>query len=366
MHHLMTETETLPGMASPDEAAPVLVASILSAAANETGVHVFVTHDLLVMATASRLLGKPLSIDDCPLYLEGPFFWVSDGGVYTAYRDYAKLVTDLLAPARHRRVLGFDNLSHLPPALSDALCRVATGGGIRARKLYTDGEEFAVEAKRPVLFTAISLSGPERPALAERSIILDLPVLDPATRRSEAELDAAWCDAKPAVFGALLEGVAAAQRNYDLPVANLPRMADAYAWAVRAETGLGWAMGTVEAAFQHVTSRAVWQQVENDPVASLIHTVLNQHGGVWKVTTEEVAHQHRDYRGGQFNLGNAIQVCQHLPRIVPLLGQAGITAEKTHTRDGTRWVFRHVECPDKVPESETAFGNGPGWPPPPK
>lgn len=88
MRHLVNETAALPGMARPDEAARFLVQSMLAESARQPGVHVFVTHDSLVTATAARLLGKPLEFDDWPWYLEGAFFWPTESGVHVAYRDY--------------------------------------------------------------------------------------------------------------------------------------------------------------------------------------------------------------------------------------------------------------------------------------
>jgi broad specificity phosphatase PhoE len=88
MRHLVIETTALSGMARPDEAARFLVQSMFGEAASRPGVHVFVTHDSLVIATAARLLGRPLGLDDWPWYLEGAFFWSSGEGVHTAYRDH--------------------------------------------------------------------------------------------------------------------------------------------------------------------------------------------------------------------------------------------------------------------------------------
>jgi broad specificity phosphatase PhoE len=87
MRHLVSETSALSGMARPDEAARFLVQSMLGEAANRPGVHVFVTHDSLVTATAARLLGMPLGLDDWPWYLEGALFWPTEDGVHAAYRD---------------------------------------------------------------------------------------------------------------------------------------------------------------------------------------------------------------------------------------------------------------------------------------
>ena len=47
---------------------------------------------------------------------------------------------DLGIDGQSEYMLCYDNVSFLPPWLSDAFCRAATGGGIKTRKLYTDDE----------------------------------------------------------------------------------------------------------------------------------------------------------------------------------------------------------------------------------
>ncbi len=87
MQHLATSSEVLPGMAYPDAAARRLVRHMFSTIGDEPGLHVFVTHDVLVMPTVARLLRKPLSKDKWPWYLEGAFFWRTEGGIRVEYRD---------------------------------------------------------------------------------------------------------------------------------------------------------------------------------------------------------------------------------------------------------------------------------------
>lgn len=89
MKHLVTEAAELPGMARPGEAARLLVQHMLAVANGTPGVHVFVSHDLLVTATAAQLLGKQLDVGDWPWFLEGVFFWEDSTGLNTAYRCYA-------------------------------------------------------------------------------------------------------------------------------------------------------------------------------------------------------------------------------------------------------------------------------------
>lgn len=89
MRHLVEEKEALLGMAQPDEAARFLVQSMLSLAEGAPGIHIFVTHDVLVTTTVSRLQGGRHKPADWPLFLEGALFWRSKLGVHVVYRDSA-------------------------------------------------------------------------------------------------------------------------------------------------------------------------------------------------------------------------------------------------------------------------------------
>ena len=62
---------------------------------------------------------------------------------------------ELMIAANNSYLLAFDNLSGLPHWLSDALCRLATGGSFAVRQLYTDDEEVLFEASRPILLNGI-------------------------------------------------------------------------------------------------------------------------------------------------------------------------------------------------------------------
>jgi hypothetical protein len=70
-------------------------------------------------------------------------------------------------------LLSFDNLSGLPVWLSDALCRLASGGGFAVRQLYTDDEEVLFQAARPILLNGIE-EVISRPDLGDRAIFLTL------------------------------------------------------------------------------------------------------------------------------------------------------------------------------------------------
>lgn len=87
MEHLVTADVALPGTAAPDVGARNLVNHMLAVALDVPGLHLFVTHDILVAVTAARFVGRPAGPERWPRYLEGAFFWRDDAGLHAAYRD---------------------------------------------------------------------------------------------------------------------------------------------------------------------------------------------------------------------------------------------------------------------------------------
>lgn len=134
----------------------------------------------------------------------------------------------LAIAALSSRVLVYDNLSTIPPAKRDMLCRVSTGGTVRKRQLYTDSGEKIYEIRRPVLLTAINL-GTNSPDLTNRIVRAELHRLEQSQRKSDDELKAMWSDTKSEIYGALLSIAARVMQTIEsgaLDGIEKPRMAD--------------------------------------------------------------------------------------------------------------------------------------------
>ncbi len=109
---------------------------------------------------------------------------------------------NLIAAVAAGWVTALDNLSHLGPDLSDAMCCIVTGAETVKRALYTDGDVALARYRRPLLMTGIDV-GVIRPDLAER--LLPLRLERPRVRRTEAELWTEFEEALPAILGSLLD-----------------------------------------------------------------------------------------------------------------------------------------------------------------
>jgi hypothetical protein len=177
---------------------------------------------------------------------------------------------DLMIAATNSRLLAFDNLSGVPLWLSNALCRLTTGGGLSTRQLYSDGEETIFDATRPIILTGIDRIA-SRHDLIGRSIIINLPVIPKDGRRTEKELWGEFEAARSGILGALCDaGAMALSRISEIDKSGLPRMADFAAWVVAAEPALPWEPGQFIEAYEGNQDDAISLALDNDVVAVAI------------------------------------------------------------------------------------------------
>jgi hypothetical protein len=140
---------------------------------------------------------------------------------------------DIIINARNNHIVSYDNLSGISRIMSDAICRLSTGGGIAKRQLYTDGEEVSFSATRPVILNGID-DFASREDLVDRCLPIETKAVH-AIRRTEEELWSSFEIARPHIFGSLLDYVSRALslKNSTKPH-KLARMADFYLIATAA------------------------------------------------------------------------------------------------------------------------------------
>lgn len=104
-----------------------------------------------------------------------------------ALRTMPRDERDLMIAATNAWALALDNISTLPAWISDALCRLSTGGGFATRELYADEDETILDAQRPLILNGIA-DFATRSDLLDRLIGIDLPRIPDHERQSEAAL----------------------------------------------------------------------------------------------------------------------------------------------------------------------------------
>ena len=253
---------------------------------------------------------------------------------------------DLLIAATNGWTLAFDNLSGIPDWLSDAFCRLSTGGGFATRQLYSDDEEVIFDAQRPVVLNGID-DLVWRHDLLDRSIVLNLPVIPESERKPEAEFWREFEEARPYILGALLDVVAAGLRNLpNTKLDRLPRMADFALWVTACEEALPWPAGGFMAAYTGNRQEQIDSALENDPLAQAVKKLLDQSGGSWEGTASELLEaleEQIDERVKKTKSwpGTPRALSGRLKRSATFLRQAGIEVEFVRTKHA-RYI--HIYC----------------------
>jgi hypothetical protein len=235
-------------------------------------------------------------------------------------------------------VQAYDNLSRVPPWLSDAICRLATGGGFATRELYTNREEAIFDAQRPVVLNGIDELA-TRSDLLDRALILNLPTIPKNQRRDEKEFWSAFRRVQPQILGALLDAVSVALRVVEgVGLKDMPRMADFAKWAVAASPKLGWGPERFLRAYAGNRDEGHELALETSPVSQVIRAfVLNE--GCWEGSASDLFKRvvepspMEDQRRGGFPR-NPRALSSVLRRLAPNLRAVGV--EVTFHRDGKR------------------------------
>lgn len=182
---------------------------------------------------------------------------------------------DLVAAVKNAYVVAVDNVSTLQHNLSDSLCRISTGtGALGGRALYTDSDEAAFTACRPIVLNGIPAFA-EREDLVSRSINVELPAI-PATQRMDD--DTFWHNFEadmPRILGAIFDCVARAQTGFAaVRLSEAPRMANFARWAF---AGLGEEAGSrFLSAYSNNKMEASAHFVEHNDVAQALISLMKE------------------------------------------------------------------------------------------
>lgn len=250
----------------------------------------------------------------------------------------------LVASSNHLVVL--DNVSRIKPDLSDTLCRISTGGGLRTRRLYTDTDEVVLEFCRPVVVNGIG-QVIKRPDLLERTAPIELAAIPSDRRLPEDEIWARWESARPNILGGLLSAVSAAIRNLDgVDLPGLPRLADWARWGEAAGPELDWEPGAFVEAIDAGQVEQVELSIDDQVEIRGLIEFMSDKPEVRLTATELLDAIHTfleiDPAGRQGLLRRGADLSRELKVFAPALRRHGIECEFGRKGGGTRERYIHV------------------------
>ena len=191
-------------------------------------------------------------------------------------RAAPKSIDDIFIGAGCNWLISYENLSHMNSKMQDALCIAATGGGMATRTLFTNDEESALKIKRPVVINSIPRVITAQD-LTDRALCIELPTIE---YREELEINAAWDNAKPAIFGGLLDLFV--KTLAQLPTVNLKtkmRMADFTRLGEAMAQAMGHDAGVFDERYRANRTESVLIALESSPVGLAIREMVDNHSG---------------------------------------------------------------------------------------
>jgi hypothetical protein len=267
-------------------------------------------------------------------------------------RSLPRSQRDLDVALANSWIVALDNVSGLSPMMSDALCRVATGGGSSYRKLYSDGDEAIFDAQRPIILTGIG-DLVTREDLVDRSLFLVLPPLADGTTIPERQFWPAFHEARPRILGALLDAASMALRGLSaVQLPCTPRMVDFAQWVTAAEPALGWSPLAFLEAYQKNRQEAMALGLEGEPVAQAVQAMLKTQR-TWSGTATDLyscltavmkeTGSRRSMPGGVAPLGTCLR------RLAPALRAVGIEVKfRREPGSGVRRITLSSQGPTAV------------------
>ncbi|WP_405493516.1 ATP-binding protein [Streptomyces sp. NBC_00096] len=274
------------------------------------------------------------------------------GDLRRAPKDEENLITAVAAGW----ITALDNLSHLPPDLSDLMCCIVTGAESIKRALFSDGDVYRSRYRRPLLLTGIDV-GIIRPDLAER--LLPLRLVRPRVRRTEAELWAEYAQVLPVILGSLLDlTVKVRAADADIP-ADL-RMADFAHLCAQLDAASGFgALNAYRAGLDELNDDVI----EGDLMAQTVlkHAAGTEPGEEVRMTSAEWLHAITQlYAGEDFRplpkgwptTGKVFS--DRLKRLQPTLAARGVLVDWGRTK-AARYIAMTRPAPEPPGQQQEAF-----------
>ena len=257
-----------------------------------------------------------------------------------AHRSLPRSEQDLIIGSKRSWIQSYDNISSLSADMSDALCRLSTGGGFGTRRLYHNEEEVLFSIQRPVILNGIT-DFATRQDLIDRTIILHLAPIPLGTRLTEGELLRQFQKAHPAILGELCDASSMAlRRSETVNPPNLPRHADWAKWVEAAAPALGWpSQGFLDAYLGH-RQETVELSMEWDLVAQaltqFLETIPSWQGTATQLLADLKPRIDDEQRRSRAWPANAKALSDRLHRIAPALRSTGIGIHFKRLSGGNR------------------------------
>jgi hypothetical protein len=259
-----------------------------------------------------------------------------------ALRSKPKTVEDIHIAATNSYVVSYENLSGLTSEQQDALCIISTGGGYSTRQMYTNGDEFVMKSKCPIMLNGINPVA-SQPDLIERTISVELPSIPPQNRQDDQMLSDNWGRDYCEIFSGLLDLFAqslAGLNNVRIDGHQQKRMLAYQRLGESMCVALGKKPGYFSEQFDLAQGEGVVRGLETYGISNAIQVLLSGQKKPWEGTYLALLGALTELPGVDRSHWpkSARHLASQLKRIAPGLRRLGIGIERLERDRQGSWV----------------------------
>lgn len=249
---------------------------------------------------------------------------------------------DLAVTARSRHILAFDNISKISAAMSDTICKVATGLTINKRRLYTDTGVNSYTVFRPVVLNGIP-DLVDWDDMGRRMISVYLGQIPPDRRLSADQIMDRFNRAAGRIFGGLLDALVVALRNEKVTIVdNVDGLIGVAQWVESAAPALNWKRGCFIDTYNENRENTAGSILDGDSFAQFLEDFIeHQPGKKFQGTFEEFKRKtygiRSDYNTMPWWPKDAKRMIDKLRRIAPALARHGFEFYGLTAQNGRVW-----------------------------
>jgi hypothetical protein len=245
-------------------------------------------------------------------------------------QSFPKTERDLAIAVQGAHALAYDNLRGFPPAMADALCRVASGSTSATRALYTDSELVVHRMHCSLILNGIH-AFIDQSDLAQRCVVLTVPPLDESARRDEHSLLRELEADLPTIFRGLLNLIADVLRVWPSAEVTHPERVWRFSkWLAAMELAYDAPVGTYQQAYSDALNAGMLDSLLEHPLAAAVLSLVSERqDGRWSGTPSQLLSALNDIVSHRTTYSrewpqNAIQLSKRLGPLQGSLSRQGV------------------------------------------
>ena len=184
---------------------------------------------------------------------------------------------ELIQQLSHNYLVYYDNISGIPPWISDQLCRAVTGSGFSKRALYTDDDDVIRSFMRCVGFNGINLAA-TKADLLDRGLIVKLERIIRNKQRKPKELWRVFEDIRPKLLGYIFDTLVKVlnwkNNGPALNLKELPRMSEFAEYGEIIARVMGYEENKFTNAYNKNIEKQTEEVLESSPVAICLRYMM--------------------------------------------------------------------------------------------